>query len=505
MMRVFRSLVRIGAFVNKEMLEVLRQPRLVLLLVLGPFAILALFGVGYLGTPISYRTLFVVEPGSDLAGQIPKYAASISPQLLYTGMTGDQEQALAALKRNEVDLVIVAPADVAQTLRSNRQATFTLYHNQIDPMQANYVQYFGNIIVQWVNRRVLEAAAAQGQAGSGDAQAEIESAQESAAAMRVAVQAGDAVMAREKQQRLAESLDRLSLALAVGGNSLEQSDAADEEQLDQATRALAALRQETAALASALTNNTPASQQVERLTAIERRLAELQETLAGFRSLSPNVLVSPFAADTRSVAPGQPTMVRYYVPAVLALLLQHLAITLAALSIVREQQLGAMELFRVSPVSAAETLVGKYLSYMIFQVILAAILTALSIYGLGMAMLGDWWDYALVVAAVSFGSLGYGFVISLLSQTDSQAVQLTMLVLLVSVFFSGFFMNLNYLADWLHVLSWALPVTYGIDMLRNIMLRGIMGPWTEIAVLIGIGAALALVAWVLLKRRMARA
>ena len=171
----------------------------------------------------------------------------------------------------------------------------------------------------------------------------------------------------------------------------------------------------------------------------------------------------------------------------------------------REQQFGAVELFRVSPVSAAEMLVGEYISYMIFQALLTAALTALVLYGLDMIMLGDWLDFVAVVAAVSFASLGYGFVISLFSQSDSQAVQLTMLVLLVSVFFSGFFMSLKMLAPWLQGLSWALPVTYGIDMLRNIMLRGIVGPPVELGALLGIGVALALLAWLLLKRRMKRA
>jgi len=425
--------------------------------------------------------------------------------MIYVGMVSDQEQALEALRRNEVDLVIVSPGDVGQTLRSNRQATFVVYHNQIDPLQANYVRYFGSTIVDAVNRRVLAWAASEGQAGSGDAQVEVRSAQASAAAMRQALQAGDTVTAREKQRRLAESLDRLSLALSLGGNSLQESEGMEKEDLHKAQEALAALRQETAVLADALDRNLPTGQQVERLAQMEKDLAMLDEGLKGFRSLSPNVLVSPFVAETRTVARVQPTMVGFYIPAVLALLLQHLAVTLAALSIVREQQLGAMELFRVSPVSAGETLAGKYLSYMIFQAILAAALTALAIYGLGMAMLGSWWEFALVTAAVSFASLGFGFVISLLAQSDSQAVQLTMLVLLVSVFFSGFFMSLTMLADWLHVLSWALPVTYGIDMLRNIMLRGAMGSWYKLAALVGIGAALALVAWALLRRSMKRA
>ncbi len=56
------------------------------------------------------------------------------------------------------------------------------------------------------------------------------------------------------------------------------------------------------------------------------------------------------------------------------LLLQHIAVTLAALSMVRERLLGTVELFRVSPVSPSEILTGKYVSFMLLLGVVAAVL-----------------------------------------------------------------------------------------------------------------------------------
>ena len=159
-------------------------------------------------------------------------------------------------------------------------------------------------------------------------------------------------------------------------------------------------------------------------------------------------------------------------PAVIALLMQHIAITLAGLSIVRERQDGPIELFRASPVSAFQTLVGKFISYLILTLILGAILTALVIYGLGVPMLGNWWDYALVMVALLCASLSLGFFLSLSAKTDSQAIQSAMVVLLASIFFGGFFLALYRLWEPVQVVSWALPVTYGINLLQSVMLRG---------------------------------
>ena len=182
-------------------------------------------------------------------------------------------------------------------------------------------------------------------------------------------------------------------------------------------------------------------------------------------------------SETKSVANVQPSISDFFAPAVLALLLQHLAVTFAALSIVRERNVGTMELFRVSPLSAAEALFGKYISYMLFGGVIAAILSALLVFALHVPMLGTGGYFTLVIAAVLFTSLGIGFAISIVSQTDSQAVQYSMIILLASVFFSGFIMSLDMLWEPVRVISWLLPTTYGTLLLRDIALRGIAPNW----------------------------
>ena len=62
---------------------------------------------------------------------------------------------------------------------------------------------------------------------------------------------------------------------------------------------------------------------------------------------------------------------------------------------------------------------------------------------LGVPILGDYFLLALTLFLVIFASIGLGFFISTISKSESQAVQLSMLVLLTSVFFSGFFLRLE--------------------------------------------------------------
>jgi len=163
-----------------------------------------------------------------------------------------------------------------------------------------------------------------------------------------------------------------------------------------------------------------------------------------------------------------------------------------------------MELFRVAPLKAYEVLIGKYLGFMMLGIVLTALLTLILTVVLGVPMIGSWFHYALVVAVLLMTSLGIGFVISSLSQTTSQAVLFTMIVLLTSVFFSGFMINLHMIWQPVQIISWALPTTYGIVMLRDIFFRGSPADMVLLGRLAAIGFGLSILAWFLLHRITAR-
>jgi ABC-type multidrug transport system permease subunit len=78
-----------------------------------------------------------------------------------------------------------------------------------------------------------------------------------------------------------------------------------------------------------------------------------------------------------------------------------------------------------------------------------------------------------------------------------------MIVLLASVFFSGFLLDLQLIWDPVKVLSWSLPTTYGIATIRDIFLLGQPPNIIMIMGLFGIGVALMLISWFLLRREIA--
>jgi ABC-2 type transport system permease protein len=400
MAKMMKSIIRTLSFPGKEIAEIFRQPRLILTLVLGPFLIILLFGLGYPEEGRSLRTTFVVEDNNPFKDAVETFAKTIGPAIIYQGLENELDVALANLALGQTDMVVVVPDDPVNTIQNNEQAEFLIYHNEVDPFQIAYVRSVGRIYTDEVNRRVLTTLTREGQ---------------------------------------------------------------DD---------------------------------------IEENLLKLNEELSKFQPPDSYVLVSPFTANVSGLSEVQFTPVGFLTPAVLILLLQHMSVTFAALSIVRERRSGIMELFRVAPLSALETLIGKYVSYMIFNVLIAAPLTGLVIWGLGVPILGNWTDFVIALLVVSFASLGIGFVISLISETEIHAVQYSMLFMLTSIFFSGFFLDLRLLWNPLKILAWSLPTTYGIRMLQDIMLRGYPISTVLLLGISAIGVVLFAVSLLLLRKKM---
>jgi len=435
MTRIFKFLIRTSAFLNKEITEIFRQPRLILTLVLGPFLIMMLFGLGYPNKSRALRTIFVFEGQNVAQEQMKLFTESLTPSIAYQGVETDKELALTKLALNQTDFVIVIPKDALATVQSNQQAKFAIYHNEVDPFQVAYVQALARAYVDEINRRILQTVTEQGQGDAGSLQTSLESAIAKTQALKQTLPAGD----------------------------------------------------------------VNASTQVND---VEKNLNDLHEQLTKFRSMSSGVLVNPFTVEVSGLSAEQFDPTDFFAPAVIVLLLQHLSITFASLSIVRERRSGIMELFRAAPITALETLMGKFLSYLFFEIILAAVITVLAVWVLKVPMLGQWGYYAAAVFILLFTSLGLGFAISLISETDTQAVQYSMLLLLASIFFSGFLLDLRLMARPITALAWSLPATYGIRMLQNIMLRGSSFPPLIFAGVAAIGIALFLIDWVILRRRM---
>lgn len=490
-MHPVRFLVRVWAFVAKEITEVFHQPLLILTLVAAPFLILLLFGLGYQGHQQPLKAVVVAAPENPLRARLPEVEKPLGPLLDVKSVTGDEAQARQQLKDGKVDLVIVAPVRPLVDLKAKRKAEVTFLNDAIDPTKQSNVGYVAQVFVTSANQGAAQASVQEAQSRAARAHRDVATARATVAALRAALTAGDRTQATLSQTALQQQVDALTAAAGlfgvVGAGSSDQ------------------LRRDAAALGAAGTGASGSVRAEQtRLDRLDRDLVQLDSDLTTFQNADPALITQPFAAHVQGLATVQPSTRDYYSPAVVILLLQHLAVTFAGLSLVRERRMGAMELFRVSPLTPFQTLAGKYLGYGLLGGVIGAALTGLLVYALGVPFLGSVVNYAIVLALLLLAALGLGFVISLLARTETQAVQYAMIVLLASVFFSGFLLRLDTLSMPVRLVAWLLPATYAIRLLQDVMLRGRPPDPVVAAGLAVFGFVLLVASWVLLRRQFAR-
>ena len=227
-------------------------------------------------------------------------------------------------------------------------------------------------------------------------------------------------------------------------------------------------------------------------------------TLGGhdLSDVPPEVIASPTRAAVQNLAAVQPTIVGFYGPAALALVLQHMAVTLIALSIVRERSSGALDRFRSSPMRATELVSGKVIAFALLGSMISAISVWLLVSVLGVPMLGAVAAIALVIGLLLVASLGLGLLISVVSDSERQAVQLSLLTLLASMFFSGFVLRISEFQPAIQAAAYALPVTHGIALLQELMLSGTVTQAWQLVALTVIAGLLLTVSWALLRREL---
>ena len=182
----------------------------------------------------------------------------------------------------------------------------------------------------------------------------------------------------------------------------------------------------------------------------------------------------------------------FFVPGVIGVALQLATVFATALSLVREREKGTLEQLLVSPLSRWGLMLGKIVPYLCIAMAMAALLFAILRWIFFVPIQGSL--VALLVASFLyiFALLSLGLLISTRAQTQMEAFQLAMVFLLPGVFFSGFIFPRETMPWIFYAIGACLPVTYFIELMRAIILRGatLAEFWSSIVVLAVMGAVL---------------
>lgn len=501
-----RTLIRTSSFFTTWLAELIRQPLLLVGLVAGPFLILIAFARGVDITSIKPDVIVVQASGPDQP--IRPLPEEISDYVNVVETTDDLNAAIGRLREGEVDGVAVIPPDPAGTIQEGEAVPVQIFTSDIDPVSIQFTEAYLRDQVGRLNQRTLAEAIQEAQSSIGDVDQYVATAQNLISLAREA--GGNVEEVRRQIEQVQQVLGPLQQAtdavvaasrgvsFVLPGVSVSRSEV---ESFQQSVHDLVASVDaiESRLQTSEQGDGLPTNQELDE---IEVRLADISTTSHELSNIPPDVLSAPFVLDLANISPFKPTFTGYFSPIVLILLLQHFGISLAALSMTRIRLIGLVDILRVAPIRAGEVLTGNYLSYATLMLAMAAGGFLVMRYAIDVPMYGSYVELAGSLVLLTLTVLGIGFVVAMVAGSEQSAAQFAMLALLAAVFFSGVVVSLDRLAWPMKAVSYAIPSTYAIRTVQDVMLRGVLRHPEDLVILAAGAVCAYFVAFILLRREL---
>ena len=198
--------------------------------------------------------------------------------------------------------------------------------------------------------------------------------------------------------------------------------------------------------------------------------------------------------DDRTRVWYNPALVsRYYMlPGVIGMILLLVTTLLTAISIAKEKELGTMEQLIATPLGRTEILIGKLIPFIIIGFADMALVIVVGVYWFQLEIKGSILLLFLLSILFLMNTLALGLLISVVSQTQQQAMMTTFFVLLPSILLSGFIFPIENMPPVVQYLTYAIPFRYFLTIVRGIFLKGVgMGVlWDESLILFLFGLTL---------------
>ena len=195
------------------------------------------------------------------------------------------------------------------------------------------------------------------------------------------------------------------------------------------------------------------------------------------------------AAEVKMLYNPQLKGAHNFVPGVMALVLMLVCVMMTAVSIVREKELGTMEILLVSPFRAELVILSKAVPYLLLSLINVSTILLLSVFVLKLPVKGS---IPLLFAESTLfilTSLALGLFISVRARTQQTAMLISLLgMLLPTLLFSGFMFPIENMPVALQVISNAVPARWYYVIVKTIMIKGLgfAAIWKETLILLGI-------------------
>ncbi|MGI9860494.1 ABC transporter permease [Moorella naiadis] len=194
---------------------------------------------------------------------------------------------------------------------------------------------------------------------------------------------------------------------------------------------------------------------------------------------------------------------KFNIPGLIGLVMQNITIMLTAFALVRERERGTLEQLMVTPIKGPELMLGKLIPYIVVAFIDMGLALGIGTLWFKVPITGSLLLLLGLTLLFLVFALGLGMFFSTVARTQLQAMQMSMLFILPSVLLSGFMFPRASMPRPIQYLGNLLPLTYFLDILRGIMLKGIGVNylWRDVVALAGFGTGIIALAALRFRKR----
>lgn len=162
----------------------------------------------------------------------------------------------------------------------------------------------------------------------------------------------------------------------------------------------------------------------------------------------------------------------YMVPGILAILVTLVGGFLSALNIVKEKEAGTIEQINVSPVKKYHFILGKLIPFWILGNVVFTLGLLVGWIFYGIIPLGNILVLYAFIAVYLLAILGFGLLVSTICDTQQQAMLIMFFFVMIFVLMGGLFTPIDSMPDWAKTVSKFNPITYFIDVMRMVVIKG---------------------------------
>jgi len=191
----------------------------------------------------------------------------------------------------------------------------------------------------------------------------------------------------------------------------------------------------------------------------------------------------------------------FMVPGILVILVTMVGGFIAALNIVKEKEMGTIEQINVTPVKKWQFIAGKLIPFWLIGMFDFTIGLLIARFVYGIIPLGQLGTLYLFLSVYLLALLGFGLLISTYSDNQLQAMFVAFFFIMIFILMSGLFTSVDNMPVWARWLSRMTPVTYFIDVVRMVILKGSGLADIKNQLFIELGFAVVLNGWAILNYR----